>query len=66
METPKFTITSEKFNGMVEKLCAEISILENVASFAICIDNDFEWKFRENWKRHPEIIEAFDKLLESL
>ena len=64
MEAPKYTITEETFNNMVEKLCGEIAILEHVVDYAMCIDTDLEWKFKENWKKHPEILEAFEKWLE--
>jgi len=66
MEAPKYTVTAEAFDNTVKKLCDKISILEYVVSYAMCIDTDLEWKFRENWRKHPEIIEAFDKLMESL
>ena len=64
METPKFTVSEETFNKMVTKLSDKISILEYVVSYAMCIDTDLEWKFKENWRKHPEIIEDFDRLVE--
>ena len=64
MEAPKYTVTEEKFNNMVEKLCGEIAILEHVVNYAMCIDNDLEWKFRENWRKNPEILGDFEKWIE--
>ena len=66
MEAPKFTISEETFNEMLTKLSNKIAILEYVVSYAMCIDTDLKLKFKENWKKHPEMIEAFEKLLEDL
>jgi hypothetical protein len=65
MEAPKFTISEETFNNMLTKLSNEVAILEHVVSYAMCIDTDLAWKFRENWGKHPEVLEAFEVMMKN-